>query len=45
MSDSDDSHSRSHSTRHSTQEESEDPGPRRMRFATDDVNDRRCFRA
>jgi hypothetical protein len=45
MSDSDGSHRRNRTTQQFAQDESEDPGPRRMRFATGDVNGRRCFRA
>jgi len=45
MSDSDGSCSHSHTTQEVTQDESEDPGPRRLRLAADDVNGRRSIRA
>ena len=45
MSDSDGSCSHSHKTQELTQDESEDPGPRRLRLAADDVNGRRSIRA
>jgi hypothetical protein len=45
MSDSDSGHSRNHITLELTQDESEDPAPRHLRFATDDVNGRRSIRA
>jgi hypothetical protein len=45
MSDSDGSHSRNHTTQELIQDESEDPIPRRLRLATDDVKGRRSIRA
>jgi hypothetical protein len=45
MSESDGSCSHKQKSRELTQDESEDPGPRRLRFATDDVNGRRSIRA
>lgn len=45
MSNSDGSHSCQDMTLEMIQEEPEDPGPRRLRHATRDVNGRRCLRA
>lgn len=45
MSDSDGSHSCPNMTQETIQEEPEDPGPQRLRYATHDVNGRRCLRA
>jgi len=45
MSDSDGSSSHNHTPQELTQDESEDPGPRRLRLAADDVNGRRSIRA
>jgi hypothetical protein len=45
MRESDGSGSHKHKTQELTPNESEDPAPQRMRFATDDVNGRRSIRA
>jgi hypothetical protein len=45
MSDADGSHSCQHVTQELTQNEPDDPEPRRLRLATDDVNGRRSIRA
>jgi hypothetical protein len=45
MSESDGSCSHNHTTQELTQDESEDPGPRRLRRAANDVNGRRFIRA
>jgi len=45
MSESDGSSSHSHKPQELTQDESEDPGPRCLRLAADEVNGRRSIRA
>lgn len=44
MSDSDGSYNCQFTTQELTQEEPDEPGPRRLRFATGDVNGRRSTR-